>query len=62
MLFGIECQLTILVIMLVSSTGLTSGLAGVDTHICTRTYTHTRKSVMIIIYYIIEKGGYIQYV
>ena len=56
MLFGIRSQLTILVIMLVSSTGLTLVFACVYTH--TYTYAHTgmadNKSEMIICYN--EKG------
>ena len=58
MLLGIRSQLALLVIMLVSSTGLTLGLACADRE--KRTYTHTgksdRKSEMIIYYYS-EKGG-----
>ena len=42
MLFGIRSQFVILVVMLVSSTGLTLGLACVCTHKCT--YTNTGKS------------------
>ena len=65
MLFGIRSQIAILVIMLVSSTGLTLGLACVYTHKCT--YTRTGKSDSkseMIIYYILqrERGCHIQYV
>ena len=57
MLFGIRSQLTILVIMLVSSRGLTFGVSCVYIQTCT--YTHTGKSdnesEMVICYN--EKGG-----
>ena len=55
MLFGIRSQLAILVILLVSSTGLTLGSACVYTHKCT--YTHASKSDSkseMIIYYILQ--------
>ena len=59
MLFGIRSQLTILVIMLVSSTGAALGLACVYIHTYRCTYPHTgmsdNKSEMIICYN--EKGG-----
>ena len=58
MLLGIRSQLALLVIMLVSSTGLALGLACAYREKCT--YTHTgksdRKSEMIIYYYS-ENGG-----
>ena len=44
MLLGIRSHVTIMIIMLVSSTGLTSGLVCAYTHIKVHTYIHSHKS------------------
>ena len=57
MSFGISSQLAILVTMLVSSTGLTLGLACVYTHIHVHTRIRASRTAFEMIIFDSEKGG-----